>query len=66
MEYSYATLNISKYFTINYMKKIIRVMVCFDLELEAPKLVLVKAHKRILQCKVVKVRSHYRRVWVRE
>ena len=35
------------------------------LEFEAPKLVKVKAHKRIRNGKVQKVRSHYRRVWGR-
>ena len=36
--------------------------VSLDLEFEAPKLVRVKAHKRIQHGKVVKVRSYYRRV----
>ena len=44
----------------------VRVTVCLDLESEATKLVRVKAHKRHLKDKVVKVRSHYRRVLVRE
>ena len=48
------------------MKQIVRVTVCYDLESEATKLVRVKAHKRHLKDKVVKVRSHYRRVLVRE
>ena len=47
------------------MLRNVRVTVSFDLESEAPKLVHVKAHKRILKDKVVKVRSHYRRVWTR-
>ena len=47
------------------MKQTIRVTVCFDLESEAPKLVRVKAHKRVLKDKVVKVRSHCRHVLVR-
>lgn len=36
--------------------------VSLDLEFEATKLIKVKAHKRILNGKVVKVRSFYRRV----
>jgi len=41
----------------------LKVSLC--LEYEAPKLVKVKAHKRLLNGKVVKVRSYYRRVWGR-
>ena len=48
------------------MKKMLRVTVGVYLELEAPKLVRVKAHKRILKGKIVMVRSHYRCVWVRK
>ena len=48
------------------MKAMLRVTVCLDLESEATKLVRVKAHKRHLKGKVVNVRSHYRRVLVRE
>ena len=48
------------------MKQIVRVTVCFGLESEATKLVKVKAHVRLYQNKVVIVRSHYRRVWVRK
>ena len=48
------------------MKKITRLKVSFKLEFEAPKLVRVKAHKRILNGKIVKVRSYYRRVWERQ
>ena len=36
--------------------------VSLDLEFEAPKLVRVKAHKRIQHGKEVKVRTYYRRV----
>ena len=46
-------------------KKVIRMSVSLYLEFEAPKLVKVKAHKRIRNGKVQKVRSHYRRVWGR-
>lgn len=48
------------------MNKIKRLKVSLDLEFEAPKLVKVKAHKRIRNGKVVKVRSYYRRVEGRE
>lgn len=44
------------------MKKIKRLKVSLDLEFEAAELVKVKAHKRIRNGKVVKVRSYYRRV----
>ena len=37
------------------MKTMVRVTVCYDLESEATKLVRVKAHKRHLKDKVVKV-----------
>ena len=48
------------------MEQVLRVTVRLDLESEATKLVRVKAHKRHLKDKVVIVRSHYRRVLVRE
>ncbi len=48
------------------MTQMTRVTVSVYLELEAPKLVSVKAHTRILKDKIVMVRSHYRRVWVRK
>ena len=67
MEYSNTLLNITKNLTIIIlMKTIVRVTVCYDLESEATKLVKVKAHVRLYQNKVVIVRSHYRRVWVRK
>ena len=47
------------------MQQMVRVTVCFGLESEATKLVKVKAHKRLINGKVVIVRSHYRRVLVR-
>ena len=34
-------------------------------ESRTPKLVKIKAHKRVINGKVVIVRSHYRRVWGR-
>ena len=46
-------------------KKVIRMCVSLYLEFEAPKLVKVKAYKRIRNDKVEKVRSYYRRVWGR-
>ena len=46
------------------MKQVIELTVNFDLEFEAPKLVKVKAHWRFINGKKVKVRSHYRRIWV--
>ena len=55
------------YLTILYytnMKQIIELTVNFDLEFEAPILVKVKAHWRLINGKKVKVRSHYRRIWV--
>ena len=66
MEYSFTLLYIFNYFTICFMKKIIELTVNFDLEFEAPRLVKAKAHWRLLNGKKVKVRSHYRRVWVRK
>ena len=45
-----------------YMTKIFHLKVSMDLEFEAPKLVKVKAHKRLMNGKVVKVCSYYRRV----
>ena len=65
MEYSNTLLKISIFLTKTNMTKIVRVTVCLDLESEATKLVKVKAHKRHLKDKVVIVRSHYRRVWIR-
>ena len=47
------------------MIKTICISVSLNLEFEAPKLVKVKAHWRLTNGKKVKVRSHYRRVWVR-
>ena len=44
------------------MHKIFRMKVSLDCEFEALELVKVKAHKRILNGKIVKVRSYYRRV----
>ena len=41
-------------------------IVSLDCEFEARELVKVKAHKRILNGKTVKVRSYYRRVWRRK
>jgi hypothetical protein len=38
-----------------------RVSLCF--EFKAPKLVKVKAYKRLHNGKVIKVRSHYRILW---
>ncbi len=46
------------------MKQVIELTVNFDLEFEAPRLVKVKAHWRLINGKIVKVRSHYRRIWV--
>lgn len=46
-------------------QKVIRMSVSLYLEFEAIKLVKVKAHKRIRNGKVEKVRSYYRRVWGR-
>ena len=46
------------------MIKTVCISVNFDLEFEAPRLVKVKAHWRLLNGKKVKVRSHYRRIWV--
>ena len=39
--------------------------VSVDLEFDAPKFVKVKAHQRVQNGKVVKVRPYYRRVWGR-
>ena len=64
MEYSFTLHYIFNYFTICFMKKIIELTVNFDLEFEAPRLVKVKAHWRLINGKIVKVRSHYRRIWV--
>ena len=44
------------------MHKIVRLRVSLDCEFEALELVKVKAHKRIIKGKIVKVRSYYRRV----
>ena len=46
-------------------QKVTRMSVSLYLEFEAIKLVKVKAHKRIRNGKVEKVRSYYRRVWGR-
>ena len=46
-------------------QKVIRMSVSLYLEFEAPKLVKVKAFKRIRNGKVEIVRSHYRCVWGR-
>ena len=43
-------------------EKVIRLSVSLCLEYEVPKFVIVKAHTRRINGKVVKVRSHYRRV----
>ena len=42
------------------MKSSVHWKVSLDLEFEAPKLIKVKAYKRIHNGKLVKVRSHYR------
>ena len=42
-----------------------RIGFILHLESRIPKLVKVKAHKRIINGKAVKVRSHYRSVWGR-
>ena len=48
------------------MNKIVHLKVSLDLvEFEAPKFVKVKTHKRVRNGKIVKVCSHYRRVWGR-
>ena len=44
------------------IEKIIRLRVSLSFEFKAPKLVKVKAYKRIRNGKVEKVRSHYRNV----
>ena len=44
------------------MKRFVHLKVSLDLEFDAPQLVRVKAHTRICNGKVVKVRSYYRRV----
>ena len=44
------------------IKKIIRLTVSLCLERRTPRLVKVKAHKRVIGGKTVKVRSHYRSV----
>ena len=51
-----------KYQYFLQMHKIVRLRVSLDCEFEALELVKVKAHKRILNGKIVKVRSYYRRV----
>ena len=43
-------------------EKVVRLSVSLCLEYEAPKFVKVKAYTRQIKGKVVKVRSHYRRV----
>ena len=63
MVYSCTLPNIFDEFTfIIIMKKYVRLTVSLDCEFEAPELVNVKAHKRIIKGKIVKVRSYYRRV----
>lgn len=47
------------------MQRNVRVSVSMDLEFRAPKLIIVKAYTRTINGKVVKVRTHYRRVWGR-
>ena len=67
MEYSYTLPDIVYKFTIPFiMSTYVIAKVSLDLEFEAPKLVKVRAYKRIRNGKVVKVRSHYRCVWVRK
>ena len=44
------------------MRRNVRVSVSMDVVFSAPKLIIVKAHTRTINGKVVKVRSHYRRV----
>ncbi len=44
-------------------KKALGMKVGLYLEFKAPKLVKVKAYKRLYKGKVVKVRSHYRALW---
>ena len=61
--YSYTLPKISfKHRNQLQMSKIFRMKVSLDCEFEALELVKVKAHKRILNGKIVKVRSYYRRV----
>ena len=46
------------------MKKQLSVLLKLRIEVDATeKIVKVKAHKRIVNGKTVKVRSHYRRIW---
>ena len=47
------------------MKKTARMTVSMNVSFRAPKLIIVKAHTCTINGKVVKVRSHYRRVWGR-
>lgn len=61
-EYCCTLLKIFYELLLTIMGKIFHLKVSLDLEFEAPKLVKVKAHKRIQNGKIVKVRSHYRRV----
>ena len=63
MGYCYILLTIFYKLQLSlFMKRSVHMTVSLDLEFEAPKLIKVKAHKRILNGKVVKVRSFYRRV----
>ena len=39
--------------------------VCLDVRLRTPKLIIVRAHTRTINGKIVKVCPHYRRVWGR-
>ena len=46
------------------MKKQLSILLKLRIEVDATeKLVKVKSHKRIINGKTVKVRSHYRRIW---
>ena len=65
--YSYTLQNILiKSNNYYQMHKIVRLKVSLDYEFEAPRFVKVKAHKRTLGDKTVKVRSYYRRVLIRK
>ena len=58
--------NLFTSFNYHLMRKIFHLEVSLYSEYEAPKLVKVKAYKRIQNGKVVKVRPYYRRVWERQ
>ncbi|MBO6169221.1 MAG: hypothetical protein J6O51_04535 [Bacteroidales bacterium] len=47
------------------MKRFVHMKVSLDFEFEAPKLIKVKAHRRIINGKVINIRQYYRRVWGR-